>query len=157
MLSCVCFGEYLTPNIQVAMRWCSALPTLSATTAFVWAFLSKRPTNSTIVDCGCTLPHPYRSHDISVYSNQGSILRFVRKAYLKAERMTAVAMPIIASLTKDLSLQTWLFMDVMLPESIIKFIMEKEDLNYFRASIFFQNSLVSAATSWIVLGSLCQT
>ena len=32
-------------------------------------------------------------------------------------------------------------------QSIIKFIMEKEDLNYFRASIFFQNSLVSAATS----------
>lgn len=168
----------------------------------------------------------------------------------QAERMTAVAMPIIASLTKDLSLLTRLFMDVMLPEvlylklflerhglwfsiwrliifnlsiiyrdfsslkkgvfddkpypwrsppnlpsvlhvtfwvdrfpvcyisrgctlqtvsylgsyfkpqlskkfllfllifqSIIKFIMEKEDLNYFRASIFFQNSLVSAATS----------
>ena len=34
----------------------------------------------------------------------------------QAERMTAVAMPIIASLTKDLSLQTRLFMDVMLPE-----------------------------------------
>ena len=31
-----------------------------------------------------------------------------------AERMTAVTMPIIASLTKDL--QTRLFMDVMLPE-----------------------------------------
>ena len=43
MLSCVCFGEDLTPNIQVAMRWCSALPALSGTTAFVWAFLSKRP------------------------------------------------------------------------------------------------------------------
>ena len=36
-------GEDLTPNFQVAMRWCSALPALSATTAFVWAFLSKRP------------------------------------------------------------------------------------------------------------------
>ncbi|XP_066023195.1 uncharacterized protein [Pocillopora verrucosa] len=39
--------------------------------------------DSTIVDYGCTLPHPYRSHDISVYSNQGSILRFLTKAYLK--------------------------------------------------------------------------
>ena len=42
-------------------------------------------------------------------------------------------------------------------QSIIKFIMEKEDLNYFGASIFFQSSRVSAATSLIVLGSLCQT
>ena len=42
-------------------------------------------------------------------------------------------------------------------QTIIKFIMEKEDLSYFRASIFFQSSRVSAATSLIVLGSLCQT
>ena len=32
-------------------------------------------------------------------------------------------------------------------QSIIKFIMEKEDLSYFRASIFCQSSLVSVATS----------
>ena len=32
-------------------------------------------------------------------------------------------------------------------QTIIKFIMEKEDLSYFRASIFFQSSRVSTATS----------
>ena len=40
-----------------------------------------------------------------------------------------------------------LMLFLLIFQSIIKFIMEKEDLNYFRASIFFQNSLVSAATS----------
>ena len=30
-----CFGEDLTPNIQVAMWWCSALPALRSTTALV--------------------------------------------------------------------------------------------------------------------------
>lgn len=39
--------------------------------------------DSTIVDCGCTLPHPYQGRDISVYSNQASVLRFLTKAYLK--------------------------------------------------------------------------
>ena len=44
-----------------------------------------------------------------------------------AERMTAVAMPIIASLTKDL--QTRLFMDVMLPEVLyLKFFLERHGL-----------------------------
>ena len=44
-----------------------------------------------------------------------------------AERMTAVAMPIIASLTKDL--QTRLFMDVMLPEVLyLKLFLERHGL-----------------------------
>ena len=44
-----------------------------------------------------------------------------------AECMTAVAMPIIASLTKDL--QTWLFMDVMLPEVLyLKLFLERHGL-----------------------------
>ena len=47
----------------------------------------------------------------------------------QAERMTAVAMPIIASLTKDLSLQTRLFMDVMLPEVLyLKLFLERHGL-----------------------------
>ena len=44
-----------------------------------------------------------------------------------AERMTTVAMPIIASLTKDL--QTRLFMDVMLPEVLyLKLFLERHGL-----------------------------
>ena len=47
----------------------------------------------------------------------------------QAERMTAVAMPIIASLTKDLSLLTRLFMDVMLPEVLyLKLFLERHGL-----------------------------
>ena len=47
----------------------------------------------------------------------------------QAERMTAVAMPIIASLTKDLSLLTRLFMDVMLPEVLyVKLFLERHGL-----------------------------
>ena len=54
------------------------------------------------------------------------ILSFSNK---QAERMTAVAMPIIASLTKDLSLQTRLFMDVMLPEVLyLKLFLERHGL-----------------------------
>lgn len=144
--------------------------------------------DSTLVDGGCTLPHPYQGRDISVYSNQASVLRFLTKAYLKTlttelligksvpslrlgvnteprlishrnllrrlgsgplrgqavnalvERIKAVAMPSIVSFTEDLALQSQLLMDVLLPESIIRYIMEKEDINYFRASIFFQTN-----------------
>ena len=47
----------------------------------------------------------------------------------QAEHLTAVAMPIIASLTKDPSLQTRLFMDVMLPEVLyLKLFLERHGL-----------------------------
>ena len=52
-----------------------------------------------------------------------------KKVDALADRMTTVAMPIITSLTKDLALQTRLFMDVMLPEVLyLKLFLERHGL-----------------------------
>ena len=37
----------------------------------------------TIVECGCTLPQPYHSQKISMYSHEISILHFLTTAYLQ--------------------------------------------------------------------------
>ncbi|CAH3137675.1 unnamed protein product [Pocillopora meandrina] len=107
MLSCAFFRRGFNTQLSSRNEMVQCLTCFECYHCVCLGISFEEAKDSTIVDCGWTLPHPYRSHDISVYSNQGSILRFLEKAYLK----------------------TRLFMDVMLPEVLyLKLFLERHGL-----------------------------